>query len=107
MSEMDEKERALEQLTSMAMAAATQGRWDSVTQLYDRRAQTGFLSNVSQDVANKLIHVDQWIIARIREVQALAQQQLGESQQHRRRLEGLKRQWAGQDLDQTRHRLSI
>ncbi len=107
MREMDEKERVLEQLTSMAMEAATQGRWHSVTQLYDRRAQTGFLGNVSQDVANKLIHIDQWIMNRIREVQTLAQQQLGESQQHRRRLEGLKRQWAGQDLDQTRHRLSI
>ena len=107
MSEMDEKERGLEQLTSMAMEAATQGKWDSVTQLYDRRAQTGFLSNVSQDVANKLMLFDTWIMNRIREVQALAQQQLVESQQHRRRLEGVKRQWAGQDLSQTRHRLSI
>lgn len=107
MSKMDEKERMLEQLTNLAMEAATQGRWDSVAQLYDRRAQTGFLGNVSQDVANKLVQLDRWIMARIREVQALAKQQLGESQQHLRQLEGLKRRWAGQDLSQTRHRLSI
>ncbi len=107
MSEMDEKERVLEQLTGKAMEAATQGKWDSVAQFYDRRAQTGFLTHVSQEFANKLMQVDIWVITRIREVQTLTQQLLEEAQQHRRKLDGVKRQWAGQNLVQAQHRLSI
>ena len=38
MSQVNEGESEFEQLTSMAMEAATQGKWDSVAQLYDRRA---------------------------------------------------------------------
>jgi len=107
MSQANEGETVFEQLTSMAMEAATQGKWDSVAQLYDRRARAGSLHAVPRDVARKLMQYDQWIMTRIREVQTLTQQQLGEAQQHRRRLEGLKRQWAGQNLVQARHRLSI
>ena len=107
MSQVNEGETVFEQLTSRAMEAATQGKWNSVAQFYDRRARAGSLDTVSQDVAKKLMQYDQWIVTRIREVQILTQQQLGEAQQHRRRLEGLKRQWAGQNLVQARHRLSI
>ena len=107
MSQLNEGETVFEQLTSMAMEAATQGKWDSVAQLYDRRARAGSLDTVSRDVAKKLMQCDQWIMTRIREVQTLTQQQLGETQQYRRKLEGLKRQWAGQNLAQARHRLSI
>ena len=107
MSQVNEGESEFEQLTSMAMEAATQGKWDFVAQLYDRRACVGSLDTISRDVAKKLMQYDQWIMTRIREVQTLTQQQLGEVQQHRRRLEGLKRQWAGQNLVQARHRLSI
>jgi tRNA A37 N6-isopentenylltransferase MiaA len=107
MSQVNEGENVFEQLTRMAMEAATQGKWDSVAQFYDRRASAGSLDTVPRDVAKKLMQNDQWIMNRIREVQALTQQQLGEVQQHRRRLEGLKRQWAGQTPVQARHRLSI
>jgi hypothetical protein len=107
MSQANEGENVFEQLTSMAMEAATQGKWDSVAQFYDRRARAGSLDTVPRDVAKKLMQYDQWIMNRIREVQTLTQLQLGVVQQHRRRLEGLKRQWAGQNLVQARHRLSV
>ena len=107
MSLPNEGETVFERLTSMAMEAAIQGKWGSVAQFYDRRARVGSLDTVPRDVAKKLMQYDQWIMTRIREVQTLTQQQLGEAQQHRRRLEGLKRQWAGQNLVQARHRLSI
>ena len=107
MSQANERGTVFEQLTNMAMEAAIQGKWGSVAQLYDRRAHAGSLDTVSRDVAKKLMQYDQWIMTRIREVQTLAQQQLGETQQYRRKLEGLKRQWAGQSLVQARHRLSI
>jgi hypothetical protein len=107
MSQGNEGERVFEELTNMAMEAAAQGKWDSVAQFYDRRARAGTLDIVSRPVAEKIMQCDQWIMTRIREVQILTQQQLDEAQQHRRRLEGLKRQWAGQNLVQARHRLSI
>ena len=107
MSQVIEEEKIFEELTSMAMEAAAQGKWDSVAQFYDRRARAGSFDVVSREVAKKLFQCDEWIMARIREVQILTQQQLGEAQQHRRKLEGLKRQWAGQNLVQSRHRLSI
>lgn len=50
---------------------------------------------------------DQWMMTRIREVQALTQQHLEEAQDHRRRLETLKRQWVGKNAVESRHRLSI
>ncbi len=104
---MTEGEKLLEQLTSKAMEAATQGKWGSVVEFYDRRARAGLLDNVSQDVAQKLMQYDRWIMTRIREVQALTQQQLGEAQENRRRLESLKRQWVGPNTGHARHRLSI
>ncbi len=107
MNQANEGENVFEQLTSMAMEAATQGKWNSVAQLYDRRARAGSLASVPRDVAKKLMKYDKWIMTRIREVQTLTQQQLGEAQQYRRRLEGLKRQWAGHSPVQARHRLSI
>lgn len=107
MSQGNEGERVFEELTSMAMEAAAQGKWDSVAQFYDRRARAGTLDTVSRSVAEKLMQCDQWIMTRIREVQILTQQQLDEAQQHRRKLKGIKRQWAGQNLVQARHRLSI
>ena len=107
MSIATEGASVFEQLTNMAMEAATQGKWDSVAQLYDRRARAGSLASVSRDVAKKLIEYDQWIMNRIREVQILTQQQLGEAQQLRRQLDGFKRQWANNRPTHARHRLSI
>ena len=107
MSQVTEDNGLLEQLTREAFDAAMQGKWDHVAQFYDRRARSGLLEGVSSSVAKKLLQYDQWIMTRIREVQALTQQQIGEAQDHRRRLETLKRQWIGSNNFQIRHRLSI
>ena len=107
MSSATQKQSVFEQLTSMAMEAASQGKWGAVAQLYDRRARAGSLQNVSPDIAEKLIQYDQWIMTRIREVQTLIQQQLGEVQRHRRQLNEFKQQWAQKSPGQARHRLSI
>ncbi len=107
MSEANAEEAVFEQLTNKAMEAAIQGKWDSVAYFYDRRANAGSLDSLPRDVAKKLMKSDQWIINRIRDVQTLIQDQIGESQQHRRRLDGLKRQWGSQSPLQASHRLSI
>ncbi len=97
----------LEQWTREAVDAAKHGRWDQVVQLYDRRKKSGILEKVSSKVAQKLIPYDRWMMTRIREVQALTQQHLGEAQNHRRKLEALKRRWVGNTDLQVRYRLSI
>ncbi len=107
MSEANANEAIFEQLTNQAMEAAIQGKWDSVAHFYDRRANAGSLEALPRDVAKKLMKSDEWIISRIREVQTLMQDQIVESQQHRRRLDGLKRQWGSQSPAQASHRLSI
>ncbi len=107
MSETYAEEATFEQLTIKAMEAAIQGKWDSVAHFYDRRANVGSLEALPRDVAKKLMHIDQWIITRIRDVQTLIQDQLGEAQQYRRRLEGLKRQWGSQSPVQASHRFSV
>ncbi len=107
MSQLTDNEKILEQLTQNAKEAAAQGAWDSVAQFYDSRARAGSLDKVSRDVADTLMQYDQWVMTRIREVQTLIQQQLEEAQQHRRKLQGVKRQWVGQNPAQARHRLSI
>jgi len=107
MSPSTQKEHCLEELTCLAMEAAAQGQWDVVARLYDRRAKAKDWSSVSPDVATKLMQTDHWIMARIQEVKILMQQQLRESQQQRRSLEGLKRQWAPLRPDPALHRLSI
>ncbi len=96
-----------EQLTHKAMEAATLGKWDSVAHFYDRRTNAGSLEGLPRDVAKKLMHIDQWIITRIRDVQTLIQDQLGEAQQHRRRLEGLRRQWGNQSAVHVSHHFSV
>lgn len=107
MSEANAEITIFEQLTNKAMEAATQGKWDAVAHFYDRRANAGSLEALPRDVAKKLMHIDQWIITRIRDVQTLIQDQLGEAQQHRRRLEGLKRQWGSQSPVHASHRFSV
>ncbi len=107
MSAVNVKESKFEQLTNMAMEAATQGKWDSVAYFYEQRAHAGSFEAIPADVAKKLMHIDQWIINRIRDVQTLIQDQLGEAQQYRRRLEGLKRQWGSQSPVQGSHRFSV
>lgn len=104
---MTEGEKLLGQLTHEAFQAASHGKWSEVVQLYDRRARAGLLENVSPHVAKQLMKYDQWMMTRIQEVQALTQQHLGEAQDHRRKLESIKRQWAGPNTVQARHRLSV
>ncbi len=91
----------------MAMEAAKEGKWEKVAQLYDARARAGSFDEIPHDVVQKIMEFDQWIMTRIREVQALSRQQLGEAQQHRRHIEGLKRRWAGHNLNHAYHRLTI
>jgi len=107
MSQVTQEEELVEQLTRKAFEAAAQGKWSDVVQLYDQRARAGLLEGISPDVAKQLIKYDQWMIVRIREVQALTQQNLGETQEHRRQLEALKRQWVDHSTVQDQHRLSI
>lgn len=107
MSQMTEGEKRLEQLTRKAFKAASHGKWDEVIRLYDQRGQAGWLDDVSPDVAGQLMKYDQWVMTRIQEVQALTLQQLGETQDHRRKLASVKRQWVGPNAGQARHRLSI
>jgi len=107
MSRMTAGEKRLEQLTCKAFKAALHGKWNEVIQLYDQRGQTGWLDDVSPDVAGQLMKYDQWVMTRIQEVQALILQQLGETQDQRRKLANVKRQWVGPNPGQARHRLSI
>ena len=110
MSQATQAENALEQLinlTDMALEAARLGKWESVAEVYDRRARIGALDSIPREVAMKLMQYDQWIMTRIREVQSLVQHQLREAEQHRRSLEGLKRQWVTTQPAQAQHRLSI
>jgi len=107
MSQVTEDNGLLEQLTREAVDAASEGKWDQVAQLYEHRTRSGLLEKVSPDLAKKLLPSDQWIMSRIREVQALTQQQLREAQDHRRKFETLKRQWVGSNTVQTRHRSSV
>lgn len=107
MSQMTEGEKRVEQLTRKAFTAASNGKWSEVIQLYDQRGRAGWLDDVSPDVAGQLMKYDQWVMTRIQEVQALTLQQLGETQDQRRKLASLKRQWVGPNTGQARHRLSI
>ncbi len=107
MSQATEGEKLLEQLTRKAFRAASDGKWSEVIQLYDQRTRAGCLDDVSPDVAKQLMKYDQWMSTRVQEVQALTRQQLGEVQNHRRKLESLKRQWVGPNTVEARHRLSI
>ena len=107
MSQMTEGEKLLEQLTRKAFESAVHGKWSDVLRLYDQRACAGWLDDVSPDVAKQLMKYDQWVMTRIQEVQGLTQQHLGEAQDHRRKLESLKRQWVGSNTGQARHLLSI
>ena len=104
---MTEGEKLFGELTRKAIKAASAGQWSDVIQLYDQRAQAGLLDGLSPQVAKQLMQYDQWMITRIQEVQALTQQHIGEAQDHRRKLEALKRQWASHTPPQARHRLSI
>ena len=107
MNTVNEEETVFEELTNLAFVAAKQGKWDAVAHFYQRRVNAGSFESIPRDIAKKLMQTDQWIMTRIQEIQTLTQQQLEEVQQHRRQLEGLKRQWGSQAPFQASHRLSV
>ncbi len=102
-----EEEQTLVDLTCKAREAAVTGQWDLVIDYYTQRGASGFLKDVSPKVAKELVTNDKWMMTRIREVQALTQQNLGAVQDHRRKLDGLKRQWVAHQTGPIQHRLSI
>ncbi len=102
-----EGDRLLQHMTREAVDAAIHGMWDKVAEIYDRRASSGLLEGASAEIVKKIIQDDQWVMTRIREVQALTQQNLEVAQNHRRHLETLKRQWVGRGTSQAFHRVSI
>lgn len=104
---MNREEELLEELTRKAFDAAGKGKWNDVIQLYEQRVRAGFPEGLSQDVAKQLMKYDQWMVTRIREVQALTRQHLGETEGHRRQLETMKRKWVAQHTVHPQHRLSI
>ncbi len=107
MSIVTEEEQTLVDLTYKAREAAVAGQWALVIDYYAQRGALGFLKDVSPKVANELVTNDKWMMTRIREVQALTQQNLGAIQDHRRKLDGLKRQWVAHQAVPIQHRLSI
>ena len=104
---MSDVECLLEQLTRDVIGAARDGKWDQVIALYDRRVSQGRLNSISPGITQILVKSDQWLVARVREVQAAIQQNLLDIQDQRRKLEILKRQWGGSSIAQARHRLTI
>ena len=95
----EEGENVFEQLTSMAMEAATQGKWDAVAQFYDRRARAGSLdTNVPSGCCQETHAVRSMDHdSHSRSTSPHTATAWRSCNSHRRRLEGLKRQWAGQD----------
>ena len=100
---MSELNDLFEQLTQDAIEAALEGQWDQVIALYDRRMFQGQRSQLSPEISHKIVKLDQWLINRIREVQAGIRQNIFEIQDNRRKLEILKRQWGGTSTAEARH----
>ncbi len=97
----------LEQLTQNALEAARHGQWDQVIVLYDQRLSQGPQQSLSLDTIQVLMESDQWLMARVQEVQAAINQHLNDIQDHRRKLGVLKRQWGENSTTPVRHLLSI
>ena len=104
---MSDVDCLLKQLTQEAIEAARDGKWDQVIAVYDRRVSQGELKSISPGITRTLVQSDQWLVARVREVQAAIQQNLLDIQDQRRKMEILKRQWGGSSIAQARHRLTI
>jgi hypothetical protein len=104
---MSEVNCLLEQLTQNALEAARHGQWDQVIVLYDQRLSQGPQQSLSLDTIQVLMESDQWLMARVKEVQAAINQHLNDIQDHRRKLGVLKRQWGENSTTPVRHLLSI
>jgi hypothetical protein len=97
----------VEQLTQDAMEAAQHGQWEQVIALYDQRLSQGPQQSLSLDTIQVLMESDQWLIARVKEVQAAINQHLNAIQDQRRKLDVLKRQWGENPTIPVRHLLTI
>ncbi|MBA3611990.1 MAG: hypothetical protein H0W49_03555 [Nitrospirales bacterium] len=104
---MPEVNYLVEQLTQDAIEAARHGQWDQVIALYDQRLSQGPQSFLSLDTIQVLMESDQWLITRVKEVQAAINQHLNDIQDHRRKLGILKRQWGEDSTTPVRHLLTI
>ncbi|MFZ1748399.1 MAG: hypothetical protein WBO24_14305 [Nitrospirales bacterium] len=97
----------VEQLTQDAIEAARHGQWEQVIALYDQRLSQGPQQSLSLDTIQVLMESDQWLIARVKEVQAAINQHLNDIQDQRRKLGVLKRQWGESPTTPVRHLLTI
>ncbi|WP_342346858.1 hypothetical protein [uncultured Nitrospira sp.] len=104
---MSEVNCLVEQLTQDAIEAARHGQWDQVIVLYEQRLSQGLQSSISLDTIQVLMESDQWLVTRVKEVQAAIKQHLNDIQDHRRKLEILKRQWGESSTTRVRHLLTI
>lgn len=104
---MSEVNCLVEQLTQSTLEAARHGQWDQVIVLYGQRLSQGPQQSLSLATIQTLMESDQWLIARVKEVQAAINQQLNDIQDQRRKLGVLKRQWGEHPTSPARHLLTI
>lgn len=104
---MAEGNNLVEQLTQSALEAARHGQWEQVIALYHQRLSQGPQDSLSLDTIQVLMESDQWLIGRVKEVQAAITQHLNDIQDQRRKLGVLKRQWGENPTTPIRHLLTI
>lgn len=104
---MAEGNNLVEQLTQSALEAARHGQWEQVIALYHQRLSQGPQDSLSLDTIQVLMESDQWLIDRVKEVQAAITQHLNDIQDQRRKLGVLKRQWGENPTTPIRHLLTI
>ncbi|MCA9498298.1 MAG: hypothetical protein MRJ67_15960 [Nitrospirales bacterium] len=97
----------VEQLTQDAIEAARHGQWEQVIALYGQRLSQGPQQSLSLATIEVLMESDQWLISRVKEVQAAINQHLNDIQDQRRKLGVLKRQWGEHSTTPARHLLTI
>jgi hypothetical protein len=96
---MNSVERQIETLTRKAVNAAEEGRWNVVIDVYRNRGEQADLEQISPAMAQRIMALDEWILQKIKMVQAATAQQIMELQEKRRKLSVLKRQWGNEDLE--------
>lgn len=104
---MSEGNYLVEQLTQSALEAARHGQWEQVIALYDQRLSQGPQQSLSLATIQALMESDQWLIARVKEVQTAINQHLNDIQDQRRKLGVLKRQWGENSTTPVRHLRTI
>jgi hypothetical protein len=92
-------DQQIETLTRKAVNAAEEGRWNDVIEAYRHRWEEGRLEQISPAMAQRIIALDQWILQKVKMVQAATTQQMIELQEKRRKLNVLKRQWGTEGFE--------